>query len=248
MDKDDYGFSVIMSVYKNDIPEQLQIAISSILNQTLPPNEIVIVADGPIPQPLINILENTKKRFKQTKVLYQEKNRGLGGALKIAVENSSYNYLARMDSDDISFPNRFELQMNVFKQQQNISIVGGMISEFADDPNNIISKRILPCTDKEIKKFMRSRCGVNHVTVIMKKDELIKSGNYQADFIQEDYYLWARMILCGCTFHNIPEIVVNVRSGLDQFARRGGIKYYKDVLHFNYWMYNNNKQTLKLRK
>lgn len=232
-----YDFSVIMSVYKNDNPEQLDVALDSIINQTLPPSEIVVVVDGPVPETLSRGLEDKKSVFPQLRTLYQDKNVGLGGALRIAVENAQYNYLARMDSDDISLPNRFELQMNEFKKDDTLSLVGGMITEFAETPENIISKRILPCSDAEIKQFMKSRCGVNHVTIIVKKEDLLKAGSYQAGFIQEDYFLWARMILAGCTFKNIPEVVVNVRSGYDQFARRGGLKYYKDVLKFNRWMY-----------
>ncbi|WP_278484962.1 glycosyltransferase [Hoylesella nanceiensis] len=232
-----YDFSVIMSVYKNDNPEQLDVALDSIINQTLPPNEIIVVVDGPVPDESVRVLENKKQVYPELKVFYQKENQGLGAVLRIAVANAQYDYLARMDSDDIALPNRFELQMNEFKKDNNLSLVGGMITEFADTPENIISKRILPCSDADIKQFMKSRCGLNHMTVIMKKKDLLKAGNYQPDFRQEDYYLWARMILTGCTFKNIPEVVVNVRSGYDQFARRGGLKYYKDVLKFNRWMY-----------
>lgn len=232
-----YDFSVIMSVYKNDKPEQLDVALESIINQTLPPNEIIVVVDGPVPDESVRVLENKKQVYSELKVFYQKENQGLGAVLRIAVANAQYDYLARMDSDDIALPNRFELQMNEFRKDSKLSLVGGMITEFVDTPNNIISKRILPCSDADIKQFMKSRCGVNHMTVIMKKEDLLKAGNYQPDFRQEDYYLWARMILAGCTFKNIPEVVVNVRSGYDQFARRGGLKYYKDVLKFNRWMY-----------
>ena len=234
---DDYRFSVIMSVYKNDNPEQLRTALHSIINQTLPPNEVVVVVDGPVPDALRDVLEEVQQAFPALRPLYQEQNRGLGGALRIAVEHAKYDYLARMDSDDISFPKRFEWQMAAFKAQKDISVVGGMITEFAESPDNIISKRILPLEDAEIKRFMRSRCGVNHVTVMFKKADLLRAGNYQPGFIQEDYYLWARMILAGCRFQNIPQTLVNVRSGYDQFARRGGVKYFKDVLAFNRWMH-----------
>lgn len=232
-----YDFSVIMSVYKNDKPEQLDVALDSIINQTLPPNEIIVVVDGPVPDESVKVLENKKEVCSELKVFYQKENQGLGAVLRIAVANAQYDYLARMDSDDIALPYRFELQMNEFRKDSKLSLVGGMITEFVDTPDNIISKRILPCSDADIKQFMKSRCGVNHMTVIMKKEDLLKAGNYQPDFRQEDYYLWARMILAGCTFKNIPEVVVNVRSGYDQFARRGGLKYYKDVLKFNRWMY-----------
>lgn len=230
-------FSVIMSIYKTDNPEYLQVALDSIIHQTQVPDEIVLIADGPVPQSLIDVVEKTKVRFAALHAYYQDKNRGLGGALRIAVEKAQYDYLARMDSDDISLPDRFEKQMRCFEEDHELAVVGGMITEFVDSPEHVVSKRILPLDDRGIKRFMQSRCGVNHVTVVMKKSELLRAGNYQQDFKQEDYFLWARMIEAGCKFRNIPDIVVNVRSGRDQFARRGGMAYYKDVLALNKWMW-----------
>lgn len=234
-----HRFSVAMSIYKSDVPADLRIALESIVNQTLPPDEIVLVADGPIPTELEAVVKGIDYKDTVLTFLPQEVNRGLGAALRIAVDNAKHEYVARMDSDDISLPDRFEKQMRCFQEDPQLSIVGGMITEFVDTPDNVMSKRILPLEDKEIKAFMRSRCGVNHVTVIFKKEELLRAGSYLPDFRQEDYYLWARMIKSGCRFKNIPDIVVNVRSGKDQFARRGGMAYFQDVLAFNQWMWKN---------
>lgn len=220
-------FSVIMSIYKSDVPEYLRIALESLLNQTRKPDEIVIVGDGPVPALLEKEVENLRFQVSNKalpiKVTYlpQEKNSGLGEAMRIAAEAAKYDYLARMDSDDICLPDRFKKQMRCFEEDSNLSIVGGMITEFEGEPENVFAKRILPLEDAEIKKMMRGRCAVNHVTVIFKKADLMKAGNYQPFWKQEDHYLWARMMLAGCTFKNIPDIVVNVRSGRDQFARRG---------------------------
>lgn len=236
-------FSVIMSIYKSDVPEYVQIAFESMLNQTRLPDEIVVVADGPVPASLKQVIDNLQFTIDNEKLpvevayLPQEKNRGLGEALRIAVENAKYNYLARMDSDDICLPDRFEKQMKCFEEDSELSLVGGMITEFVDTPENIVNERRLPLEDADIKKFMRSRCGVNHVTVIFKKEDLLKAGNYRSDYRQEDYYLWARMMKAGCKFRNIPDVVVNVRSGRDQFARRSGWNYYLDHCAIFRFMY-----------
>jgi glycosyltransferase involved in cell wall biosynthesis len=250
-------FSVIMSIYKSDVPEYVQIAFESMLNQTRLPDEIVVVADGPVPDSLKQVIDNlqfsrlavarrsgkaeriidNEKLPVEVAYLPQEKNRGLGEALRIAVENAKYDYLARMDADDICLPDRFEKQMKCFEEDPELSLVGGMITEFVDTPENIVDKRILPLEDKEIKRFMKSRCGVNHVTVIFKKEDLLKAGNYRSDYRQEDYYLWARMMKAGCKFKNIPDVVVNVRSGYDQFARRSGWNYYLDHCAIFRFMY-----------
>jgi len=235
-------FSVIMSIYKNDDPQYLQIALDSIIQQTLPPNEIVIIGDGPVPDALTAVIENTQKKCTAQSIELnyypQEQNAGLGAALRLAVEKAKYDYLARMDSDDISTSNRFEKQMKCFDEDETLSLVGGMITEFEDEPTNIVDRRILPLDDKGIKQFMKSRCGVNHVTVIFKKADLLKAGNYRSDYRQEDYFLWARMMKANCTFRNIPDIVVNVRSGSGQFARRAGKQYFKDHMAIFKYMYH----------
>ena len=237
--------SVIMSIYKSDVPEYVRIALDSLLNQTRLPDEIVIVADGPVPAELEQVIEgltpgpSPAERGESPVITYlpQAQNGGLGEAMRIAVENSKYEYLARMDSDDICLPDRFEKQMKCFEEDPELSIVGGMITEFDGEPTNIIAKRILPMDDAGIKKMMRGRCAVNHVTVIFKKADLLRSGNYQPFWKQEDHYLWARMMEHGCKFRNIPDIVVNVRSGKDQLARRGGWKFYKSVVRVFWYMY-----------
>ena len=211
-------FSVIMSIYKSDVPEYVRIALDSILNQTLLPNEIVIVGDGPVPAPLEQVIRDVQSSISSSNLpveinyLPQEKNRGLGEALRIAVENAKYDYLARMDSDDICMPDRFEKQMRCFEEDPDLSIVGGMITEFVDSPDNVVDKRVLPL-------------------------DLLRSGNYRSDYRQEDYYLWARMLKAGCKFRNIPDVVVNVRSGYDQFARRSGWSYYLDHCAIFRFMY-----------
>ena len=259
MDMNDLKISVIMSIYKSDVPEYVRIALDSLLNQTRLPDEIVIVADGPVPAELEQVVKSLtpspspkgegnkdgegdlKPETRDLKpivtYLPQEKNGGLGEAMRIAVEAAKYPYLARMDSDDICLPDRFEKQMKCFEEDPELSIVGGMITEFDGEPENIIAERILPLDDAGIKKMMRGRCAVNHVTVIFKKEDLLRSGNYQPFWKQEDHYLWARMMEHGCKFRNIPDIVVNVRSGRDQLARRGGWRFYKSVVRVFWYMY-----------
>lgn len=232
-------FSVIMSAYQGNSPDYLETAIESIYQQTRKPKETIIVVDGPINQALNNILEKEKEKYQNIKIIRLEKNNGLAHAMQVAVNHATTFYLARMDSDDICLPDRFEKQMKCFEENPELSIIGGMISEFEGNPDNIISRRIVPLNDADIKKYMRGRCGINHVTAIIKKEDLLRAGNYQTSYLQEDHYLWARMILAGCKFKNIPDIVVNVRSGRDQFARRGGWRFFKSEVRMFWFMYKN---------
>jgi len=231
-----------MSIYKNDDAKFLKVALESVINQTLKPKEIVVVGDGPVPEPLTSAVSEEERRAKgqgiELRFLPQEVNRGLGEALRIACENCLYDYIARMDSDDISLPYRFEKQMRVFDEHPEVGMVGGMITEFVGDPSNIVDRRVLPLDNKGIYKMMQTRCGVNHVTVIIRKKDLMDAGNYSGRFRQEDFYLWARMMKNKVVIQNIPDVVVNVRSGADQFARRGGMKYFHEHMKVFKYMHD----------
>lgn len=161
------------------------------------------------------------------KPIYLEQNKGLGNALKVALANCTNNLVARMDSDDISAPYRFEKQIRQFAQHPDLDIVGGSITEFVGSPENITGERIVELYDSSIKKDMKKRCAMNHVSVMYKKDAVMASGGYQDWHYNEDYYLWIRMLEHGCKFANVPYPLVNVRTGLDMSARRGGWKYFR---------------------
>ena len=221
-------FSVCTSVYKNDKPEFITVALDSILvNQTLKPNEVVLVQDGPVPDSTARLLSDYENYFKGVLIVIRlKKNGGLGNALKIGVENAKYDIVARMDSDDICAPDRFEKQLAYLESHPECDIVGGQITEFIDTPDNIVGKREVPCDNEAIYHYMRSRCALNHPTVMFKKKAVLDAGNYQDWFWNEDYYMWIRMMEQGCVFANLPDVLVNMRSGLDQYGRRGGKKYF----------------------
>ena len=222
------NFSVCTSVYKNDKPEFVRGALDSMLvNQSVKPTEIVLVQDGPVPDGLSLLLSEYETKYPEVMhIIRLEKNGGLGNALKLGVENARYDICARMDSDDICLPDRFEKQLAYLEAHPECDIVGGQMTEFIDSPDNIVGRREVPLSNDEIYKFMKSRCALNHVTVMFRKQAVLKVGNYQDWFWNEDYYLWVRMMMAGCKFANIPDVAVNVRSGADQYARRGGKKYF----------------------
>ena len=143
------------------------------------------------------------------------------------MEKCSNELIARMDSDDISESDRFKKQINFMKMHKNISVVGGQIEEFLDTDGTMIGKRIVPCTDKEIKKFMKKRCPFNHVTVMFRKEDVLLAGNYRHWMWNEDYDLWIRLANKEVLFANIPDILAYVRVGRDMYSRRGGMKYFK---------------------
>lgn len=221
-------FSVAISVYKSDDPKFFDRALFSITEmQTIKPDEIVLVVDGPVCEELNRVIEKYEHLYSIFHIIRLEKNGGLGNALKIAVENSKYDLIARMDSDDVSLPTRFEQQLKYFEEYPEVDIVGGDITEFIGDESNIVGKRVVPKTNEEIREYMKKRCALNHVSVMYKRDAVQGAGGYQDWFCNEDYYLWIRMWLNHAVFANTGSILVNVRVGKEMYQRRGGWKYFK---------------------
>lgn len=221
-------FTVCTSVYKNDNPEYLKVALDSLLvNQIVKPTEIVLVQDGPVPEETSRVLQDYIDNYGESFLLIKlEKNGGLGNALKIGVENAKYDIIARMDSDDIAAPDRFEKQIAYLEGHPECDIVGGQITEFIGGPSNIVGRREVPLDNEDIYRYMKSRCAFNHPTVMFRKSAVLSVGNYKDWFWNEDYYLWIRMMMNGCVMANLPDVLVNMRSGLDQYSRRGGKRYF----------------------
>lgn len=225
----DLKFSVSMCVYGGDNAQYFDGALDSIVYQTVKPTELVLVVDGPIPDSIESVIEKYRNSLHDIdfRVTYLEKNMGHGEARRICFEKCNYDYIALMDADDLSVPDRFKKQLAVFEKNPDLSIVGGNIQEFIGSPDNCVGKRIVPETDSEIKAYMKKRCPMNQMTVMFRKGAVQKAGGYMDWYCDEDYYLWIRMALTDCRFANVPENLVNVRVGKEMYSRRGGWKYFK---------------------
>ncbi|MBD5585005.1 MAG: glycosyltransferase [Clostridia bacterium] len=221
-----YPFTVLMAVYKNDRPEYFKQAVESVtLKQSIKPDEVVVVVDGPVPQELDCSIRELEELY-GLRILRLKDNKGLGVALREGILIASNDIVARMDSDDIAVPNRFELQLSYLVNNPSCDLVGGQISEFIELENNIVGKREVPCYSQDINLYLQARCPFNHMTVMFKKSSVLSAGNYIDWHYNEDYYLWIRMMEAGCEFANLPDTLVNVRVGKDMYARRGGWKYF----------------------
>lgn len=232
------SFSVEMCVYGKDNPAHFKTAVESIVNQTVPPNEIVLVVDGPIPKELDDVIIPFEKS-EIFNVIRLKENQGLGNARRIGIAACKNELVAMMDADDVSCADRFEQQLQCFMADPEIVVLGGDMTEFIGDENNVISKREVPVSDEEIKKYAKKRCPFNHVTVMLKKSEIEKVGGYQDFHFNEDYFLWVRLQIFGAKFANTGTVLVNVRTGEDQYARRGGLKYFKSELTLQKYMKKN---------
>lgn len=234
----DLKFSVSMCVYGKDDPRYFRTAVESILNQTVVPDEVVLVVDGPVPAQLDAVIVEYE-RIPVFRVIRLEENRGHGEARRIGLNNCTNELVALMDADDISAENRFEKQLAMFEMRPELTIVGGNITEFVDTPENTVGARVVSLEDIAIKTDMKKRCPMNQVTVMFRKSYVDKVGGYMDWFCEEDYYLWLRMYLDGAKFANIPDYLVNVRVGKDMYQRRGGVKYFLSEAKLQKFMLDN---------
>lgn len=233
-------FSVLLSLYIKEQPSFLKQSLDSLLSQTLQPNEIVLVKDGPLTSELDAVVSDFAKRCASLKVVALPQNQGLGRALNEGLKYCSYDLVARMDTDDIAKLDRFEKQIRVFQQNPNIDVCSAWIDEFVDNQHQVIATRKLPERHDEIKVYAQSRCPVNHPVVMFKKEAVLAAGGYQHFPLFEDYFLWMRMLKNGAVFYNIQESLLYFRTSPDMFKRRGGWKYAMDEFRFQKVMFDMN--------
>ena len=232
--------SVLMSVYKKENPEYLRASLESILVQTRTADEILLIEDGPLTQELYQVVAEYQKKCDYLHVHAMEQNVQLGRALAKGVELCQYDLIARMDTDDIANLERCKKQLEFLNKHLDISVVGGQIEEFIGVPSNVVGRREVPLTDMEIKKYIRKRCPFNHMTVMFRKSDIMKAGNYQDWFWNEDYYLWIRLLILGVKFANLPDVLVKVRTGPDMYQRRGGKEYFMSEKNIQKLMLEND--------
>ena len=216
-------FSVLMTIYKNDIVADLKDAIDSVINQTIVPNEILIVKDGPLKEQTEKMLSSyTSDIFTFVQL---PKNIGQSMALNRGILECKYDLVARMDADDISHTERFEKQLKEFIRDPQLDLVGTGILEFTHSVEDADCERVVPETHDEILKYSKFRSPVNHATVMYRKSKVIEAGNYTDIFSVADYHLWPRMFRVGSMFYNIQEPLLYVRGGKEMYSRRGGAHY-----------------------
>lgn len=224
-------YSVLMPVYAGEKKEYLYQSIKSMYLQTVLPEEIVVVCDGPLPETLEEVLRSFEGRNPENfRVLRFPEHRGLGEVLNRGVLACRNELIARMDSDDISCPERCEKQLERFAGDPDVAVLSGHIAEFTSDPKFTSGMRKVPVSEREILKFARKRNPMNHMAVMMRRSAVLKAGNYLPMTGAEDYFLWARMLMLGCKPANLDCILVYARVGNGMIGRRGGVSYMKNSL------------------
>ncbi|HIF9062223.1 TPA: glycosyltransferase [Photobacterium damselae] len=232
------NFSILLSIYNGEKAVYLNDCLQSIFKQTLMSSDIVIVHDGPLNKELYKVINSWKDKLDIKEVILKE-NVGLGMALNEGLRHCKYDLVARVDTDDINLPNRFDIQYSYMINNQNVALCGSHISEFDDNPEVIISRRLVPIGD-ELNKTIFQRNPFNHMTVMFRKSAVLDVGGYQHLRFMEDYFLWVRMYLKGYQLHNLDTVFVNARIGNGMLERRKGSEYYKSELTFMNYLLKEN--------
>lgn len=214
-------YSVLMSLYIKEKPEYLDLAIQSMVNQTLKPDEIVIVKDGQITPELQKVLDKYDKEYPELfNIVGYEKNRGLGLALNYGLEHCRNELVARMDTDDIAKPERCMKQVKAFEKHPNYAIIGSAVDEFYGTPDNITGRRVVPSQPKEIYEFAKRRSAFNHPSVMYRKSKVLEFHGYSDLRRNQDVDLFGRMLFGGCKAANFKESLLWFRSDENLAKRR----------------------------
>ena len=225
-------YSVLMSVYAKDRPEYLDAAIASMAAQTVPFRDMVVVCDGPLTDGLDKVLDDWKWELDGRLTLHRlPENGGLGAALAAGLPLCRCDVVARMDADDVSRPDRCRILLGKMAAD-GLDLVGGAIEEFDREPGDMGSVRAVPLEKGDIDTWLKGRNPFNHMSVVFDRQVVEQAGGYQPFPWMEDYWLWARMIAGGCRCANVPDVLVDVRTGDGMYARRSNTAYLKSQVRF----------------
>lgn len=230
-------FSVLMSVYHREHPAWLRQSLDSVFGQTAAPAEVVLVEDGALTSELEDVVADYERRHAELHVIRTPENRGLGPALATGLAHCSHELVARMDTDDIALPTRFERQLAAFETHPDIDVCSTWMDEFMGEPEHIVATKRLPESPYELYEYGKKRNPANHPTVMFNKSAVLQCGNYSEYPLFEDYYLWARMMVAGKHFYCVPESLQLFRASTEMYARRGGLHYAITEAHFQFYLF-----------
>lgn len=232
------AYSVLMSVYGREKAAYLETSVQSMLHQTVPPSNFVLVCDGALTAELDAVIDSFSKRYPQLfQIVRLAENQGLGKALNAGLAVCRYDLVARMDSDDVSAPQRCALQLAAFAREPALAMVGGAVSEFEKDPTCPVAVKKMPESHEEILRYAKLRNPFNHPSVMYRRSAVLRAGGYRDAPLHEDYDLWVRMLMNGARTCNLPQVLCNMRVDEGMYERRGGLRYLRLLSGFHRKLY-----------
>ncbi|WP_233964977.1 glycosyltransferase [Pectobacterium versatile] len=220
----DSKFSVLMSIYKNETPGNFDESLASLFGQKLKPDEVVVVIDGPVENSIFDVINKWMNSLNLV-VCTLEENVGLGNALNAGLNICKYELVARMDTDDISEPERFFKQITHMCNNTNVSLLGSNVEEYDKKMEVSLGIKKVPIPYSEVVTFSKKRNPFNHMSVVFKKSAIVSVGGYQDHKFMEDYNLWLRVIAAGYCVENLPDTLLKVRFDQESIYRRSGLSY-----------------------
>lgn len=215
------NYSVLMTVYEKEEPEYFQQAIDSMVKQTVVTNDFVIVCDGPLTKELDEVIENFLHKYPDLfQIIRLKKNVGIGAAANIGLQYCKNDLIAKMDADDVAALQRCELQLNAFSAYPQLTVLGGYLAEFDHNPKEPYAIREVPLKNEDIRKFARRRQPFNNVTVMYRKEAVLKVGGYRPMGRNEDFDLYIRLLHAGYHAMNLSEILTSARTDRTAMMRR----------------------------
>lgn len=226
-----------MPVYGRDSAPALAAALESILNQTMPPDEIVLVEDGPLGTELDQVITGARRQFEgRFLVVSTGSNQGIVVALNTGIRLCTGEFIFRMDADDISLPDRIERQLAVMDANPDLGVLGSGMIEFSDDPTMPDRRKDGPRSHEAIRSRLPYRNPMNHPTVCIRRNAIPREGYPKLPYV-EDYFLWAKMMHLGVKFQNLAEPVLRYRFNDHTLVRRSGWVNLKSEIVLRWWMY-----------
>ena len=227
------AYSALLCVCHEDKSEWLSVALDSMLCQTVKPDEIVLVQNGP----LADNLDATIYRYKENnpeiiKILPLPDKVSVGLALQQGVLACSHGFIACMDADGYSVPTRIEEELEALFENK-VDMVGSDIDEFVESTDNVVAHRKYPETPEQIYRFAKRKVPMAHSSVLFKKRMVLACGNYEDFYLAEDYALFIRLLGICAKGYNIQKTLVYKRVSEDFYKLRRDRKYFKAMVSFN---------------
>ena len=215
-------FSVILPILeRKDIVQGFPMAIESIFQNTLIPDQVLVIVDGLVSKSFKELIMKLKKKYLFELILLNKK-LGLDKALNLALFNSRNEIVFRADGDDINIKNRFEIQLPYLLS--GYDVVGSSIDEYDENGKYITSKEV-PLSNKDIKSLVPFRNPINHMTVGYLKTSVLEVDGYPELFLKGDYGLWIKLLSKNKKFINLEQQLVKVTAGSRMIRDRGGLRY-----------------------
>ena len=230
------SFAVLMAVHqRQDIENFFDKAINSIYQNTMLPDEFLLLIDGPVSKTFISRIKNLKSKYHF--MIYQsQQNLGLAEILNLGLNKIKSQWVIRLDGDDISHRDRFKEIYSMINDKT--SIISSYVNEIDEYGNKILKK--IPLSQKQIIKYLKFRNPINHNAVAYNREHVLSVGGYPDLYLKEDYALWIKMIAKGYQVKNTPKVLVDANFDDRTLRRRGGLKNIKSDISLIHLLYNNN--------